>query len=156
MNSAVPWLLRDVRIDGTHKGMPRVSDPVPLLEAGTQGWTLDDLEPPFVVIRRSALEHNVSLMAGYCDEHRVSIAPHGKTTMAPQLWRRQLDAGAWGITAATVTQARVMRAAGVPHVLLANELVDSVSIDWVAAQLADPGFGFMCYVDSDRGVDLLT
>ena len=75
MNAPAPGLLRGVRIDGTSKGMPPVSDPVPLLEAGTQGWTLDDLEPPFVVIRRSALEHNVSLMAGYCDEHRVSIAP---------------------------------------------------------------------------------
>ena len=117
MNAPTPGLLREVLIDGTSKGMPPVSDPVPLLEAETQGWTLDDLEPPFVVIRRSALEHNVSLMAGYCDEHRVSIAPHGKTTMAPQLWRRQLDAGAWGIAAATAAQARVMRAMTVTAVM---------------------------------------
>jgi D-serine deaminase-like pyridoxal phosphate-dependent protein len=155
MNAPAPGLLRDVWIDGTSKGMPSVPDPVPLLEAGAQGWTLDDLEPPFVVIRRSALEHNVSLMAGYCDEHRVSIAPHGKTTMAPQLWRRQLDAGAWGITAATAAQARVMRAAGVPRILVANPLTDAAAIRWAAHDLRDDGNELACYVDSERGVDLL-
>ena len=92
MNAPTPGLLRDVRIDGTSKGMPRVSAPVPLLEAGAQGWSLDDLRPPFALLRRSALEHNVSLMAAYCDEHGVSIAPHGKTTMAPSLFAAQLAA----------------------------------------------------------------
>jgi D-serine deaminase-like pyridoxal phosphate-dependent protein len=155
MNGPAPGLLRDLRIDGTSKGMPRVSDPVPLLEAGTQGWTLDDLEPPFVVIRRSALEHNVSLMAAYCDEHGVSIAPHGKTTMAPQLWRRQLDAGAWGISAATAAQARVMRAAGVPRILVANPLTDAAAIRWAAHDLRDDANELACHVDSERGVELL-
>jgi D-serine deaminase-like pyridoxal phosphate-dependent protein len=155
MNAEALGLLRDVRIDGTSKGMPRVSDPVPLLEAGAQGWTLDDLEPPFVVLRRSALEHNVSLMAAYCDDHGVSIAPHGKTTMAPQLWRRQLDAGAWGISAATAAQARVMRAAGVPRILVANPLTDVAAIRWAAHDLRGDANELACYVDSERGVELL-
>ena len=155
MNASAPGLLRDVRIDGTSKGMPRVSDPVPLLEAGTQGWTVEDLEPPFVVIRRSALEHNVALMAAYCGEHLVSNAPHGKTTMAPQIWRRQLDAGAWGISAATPAQARVMLAAGVPRILVANPLTDPAAIRWVAHDLRDDGNELACYVDSERGVELL-
>jgi D-serine deaminase-like pyridoxal phosphate-dependent protein len=94
-------------------------------------------------------------MAEYCRAWGVDIAPHGKTTMAPQLWDRQLQAGAWGITAATVDQARVMRASSVPRVLLANELVDPVSIAWVAEQLTDPAFDLICYVDSDRGVTIL-
>jgi D-serine deaminase-like pyridoxal phosphate-dependent protein len=128
---------------------------VPLLEAGSQGWSLDDLRPPFAVLRRSALEHNVSLMAAYCDEHGVSIAPHGKTTMAPQLWRRQLDAGAWGISAATVAQAAVMRAAGVQRILIANPLTDAAAIGWAADDLRDEANELACYVDSDRGVELL-
>ncbi|HEY3214082.1 MAG TPA: alanine racemase [Actinomycetota bacterium] len=155
MNAPALGLLRDVRIDGTSKGMPPVSDPVPLLEAGARGWTLDDLEPPFVVLRRSALEHNVSLMAAYCDDHRVSIAPHGKTTMAPQLWRRQLEAGAWGISAATTAQARVMRAAGVPRILVANPLTDVAAIRWAAHDLREDQKELACYVDSERGVELL-
>jgi D-serine deaminase-like pyridoxal phosphate-dependent protein len=137
------------------KGFPAVDGPVSIADVAGMGWTLSDLPTPVMVLRERALAHNLALMAEYCRAWNVDIAPHGKTTMAPQLWDRQLAAGAWGITAATVAQARVMRAAGVPRVLLANELVDPVSIDWVAAQLADPGFTFLCYVDSDRGVDIL-
>src|SRR6185295_19456198 len=40
MSTSAPELLRAVRIDGTSKGMPRVSTPVPLLEAAAQGWSL--------------------------------------------------------------------------------------------------------------------
>jgi len=137
------------------KGFPAVDEPVPLADVAGRGWTLRDLPTPVMVLRGSALEHNLALMAEYCHAWGVDIAPHGKTTMAPQLWRRQLDAGAWGITAATVDQVRVMRSTGVARVLLANELVDPVSIAWVAAQLADPGFELIGYVDSDRSVEIL-
>jgi D-serine dehydratase len=41
----------------------------------------------------------------------VQLAPHGKTTMSPQLFRRQLDAGAWGLTFANVHQLRLGLAA---------------------------------------------
>lgn len=144
-----------VAVDDRTKGFGVVGDPVPLGAVADQGWSLDDLPPPVLVLRREALEHNLALMAAYCRTHGVELAPHGKTTMAPQLWDRQLLAGAWGIAAATIGQARVMRDVGVPRVLLANELVDPWSIAWVAEQLADPGFGFVCYVDSDRSVSIL-
>ncbi|MGZ5213071.1 MAG: alanine racemase [Actinomycetota bacterium] len=137
------------------KGFPAVDEPVSIADVAGRGWTLADLPTPVMVLRERALAHNLSLMAEYCRAWGVDIAPHGKTTMAPQLWDRQLAAGAWGITAATVDQARVMRAAGVPRVLLANELVDPVAIAWVAEQLADPAFELLCYVDSDRTVDIL-
>jgi D-serine deaminase-like pyridoxal phosphate-dependent protein len=44
--------------------------------------------------------------------------------MAPELFRIQLEDGAWAITAATVWQARTMLAAGVPRVLIANEVTE--------------------------------
>jgi D-serine deaminase-like pyridoxal phosphate-dependent protein len=122
--------------------------------AGAQGWTLDDLTPPAVILRASALEHNLALMARYCREHGVDLFPHGKTTMAPQLWQRQLDAGAAGLTAATPGQARAMRAVGVPRVLLANEVLDPPSIAWLAG-VSDPAFDLACWVDSTEGVRAL-
>lgn len=152
MNAAV---LRGIRVDATTKGFPPVPRPVPLQEVGAQGWTLEDLQPPFLALRRSALEHNLALMADYCERGGVELAPHGKTTMAPQLWQMQLDAGAWGITAATAVQARAMRAAGVRRILVANELPDPGSIRWAAADLADEANVLVCYVDSARGVELL-
>ena len=153
MNPFAAELLGAVRIDGASKGMPRVSSPVPLLRAGEQGWSLGDLEPPFVVLRGAALEHNVSLMSTYCDEHDVRIAPHGKTTMAPQLWWRQLEAG--GISAASAAQARVMRAAGVRRILIANPLTDVAAIRWAADDLRNDDNELACYVDSERGIEVI-
>lgn len=146
-----------VLIDWRTKGFPAVPAPVALSDVGVQGWSLfEDLQPPVLVLRERALRHNLALMAEFCASHRVDIAPHGKTSMAPQLYARQLEAGAWGITAATVGQARVMRAVGVRRILLANELVDRASIAWVCEQLSDPSFDFLCYVDSGRGVSILS
>ena len=129
--------------------------PLPLAGIADRGWTLSDLPTPVMVLRETALAHNLSVMADYCGAWGVDIAPHGKTTMAPQLWNRQLAAGAWGITAATAGQARVMRARGVDRVLIANEVVDPVAIAWMAEQVVDPAFELLCYVDSDRTVDIL-
>jgi D-serine deaminase-like pyridoxal phosphate-dependent protein len=112
-----------------------------------------DLPLPVLVLRRGALEHNLALMAGWCTAQGVSLAPHGKTTMAPQLFARQLAAGAWGMTAATVHQVRVMRAFGIGRILLANELVDPVGLRWVATELdRDERFDFLCLVDSPEAV----
>jgi len=148
-------LLSSVRIDGTTKGFPDLPEPVSLEEVPELGWTADDLAPPNMVLRRSALEHNVALMAAFAAERRVELAPHGKLSMAPQLWWMQLDAGAWGISAAGAWQARVMCASGVPRVLIANELADAASAECVAAEHASGSAEIVCQVDSDRAVDLL-
>jgi D-serine deaminase-like pyridoxal phosphate-dependent protein len=146
---------RDARVDVTTKGFPVVDGPIPLAEVGARGWSLTDLLPPALVLRETALAHNIALMAEYCATHGVELAPHGKTTMAPQLWRRQLDAGAWGISAATVAQARVMLAAGVPRVLIANEATDAPAVRWIADRLHDPGIEIVCAVDSSDALELL-
>jgi D-serine deaminase-like pyridoxal phosphate-dependent protein len=92
-------------------------------------------------------------MQDWCAERGLSLAPHGKTTMAPQLIRRQLAAGAWGMTAATVQHLAVMRAAGAERVILANQLGGDAEVAWLARECAaDPGFAAYCLVDSVDGV----
>jgi D-serine deaminase-like pyridoxal phosphate-dependent protein len=106
-----------------------------------------------MVLRESALAHNLDAMRAWCDDRGVSLAPHGKTTMAPQLFQRQLDAGAWAITAATVSQARLMRHVGVPRVLIANEVVDPAGVAWLGRELsAHPDAWLACLVDSVASV----
>jgi D-serine deaminase-like pyridoxal phosphate-dependent protein len=115
------------------------------------GFTL-----PLLILREQALQANIAAMAAYCAAAGVWLAPHGKTTMAPQLIARQLAAGAWGVSAATIAQVQVLRAFGVPRVLLASELTDSAGTGWLAHELAaDPGFECYVYVDSLAGVRLL-
>lgn len=148
-------ILSGVRIERSTKGFPDLPAPVRLDEVPGRGWTADDLAPPNLVLRRSALEHNVRLMAAFAAERGLSLAPHGKVAMAPQLWWMQLEAGAWGIAAAGAGQARVMRAAAVPRVLIANELADTASIRWVAAALGDEEAELVGQVDSERSIELL-
>lgn len=120
-----------------------------LFDAGATG--------PVCVLREDALEHNLETMARWCRERQVELAPHGKTHMAPQLLARQFAAGACAVTAATVSQVRVFRAFGVRDVVMANELVDEAGLRWLAAELdADPDFGLVCWVDSVRGVEVMT
>ncbi len=118
---------------------------------GDAGWRVTDLLLPTLTLRRSALAHNAELFARWCADAGVDHAPHGKTTMSPQLIADQLAAGAWAITAATVAQARIMHAWGVPRVVLANEVVDQVGLHWLAA--TDPGFEVFVLADSFEGVD---
>ena len=111
---------------------------------------------PVLVLREPAVAHNIGAMAAYCAAAGVRLAPHGKTTMAPQLFARQLAAGAWAVTAATVGELQVYRAFGIPRVLLANELTDPAGAAWLAGELAaDPGFDCYVYADSLAGVRLL-
>ena len=121
-----------------------------------EGHTLDELTPPLLVLRAEALEHNVSTMARWVDAHDVRHAPHGKTTMSPQIVARQLRAGVWGITAATIGEVRTFVDLGARRVVLANQLVDPVGIRWLAHAMRElPELTVIGYVDSVDGVRLL-
>ncbi len=86
-------------------------------------------------------------MSRFVAEAGVKFAPHGKTTMAPQLFEQQLEGGAWGLTAATPAHLMAYRAAGVQRILYANQLVDPVGIAFVLDETTrDPSFSFLCLV----------
>ncbi|MEI9902882.1 MAG: hypothetical protein WDN06_02045 [Asticcacaulis sp.] len=76
--------------------------------------------------RRSATICGV--MQAYLDAAGVRLAPHGKTTLCPQLFERQLDGGAWGITVATVSQLVLCHDVGVERVVIANEVVGPAEV----------------------------
>jgi D-serine deaminase-like pyridoxal phosphate-dependent protein len=141
-------------IDQRIKGMPGGLGPVPLATIGAQGWNLlrEDLPLPLAVLRQSALAANRRWMQAFLQHSAAVIAPHGKTTMSPQLFDAQLADGAWAITVATVHQLQVARAYGVERVILANQLVGRQAIRYVLEELTrDPGFDFYCLVDSVEG-----
>jgi len=150
--------LLNAPVPATAKGWPALAGALPLREVGRQGWNLwrEDLPLPVAVLKASALAHNSRWMRGFLEHFDVRLCPHGKTTMAPQLFARQLGDGAWGITVATVQQLMVCRRFGLPRVLMANQLVGRQAIRAVLAELqADPGFEFLCLVDSLDGVEAL-
>ncbi|MFJ9553075.1 alanine racemase [Nocardiopsis sp. NPDC101807] len=108
---------------------------------------------PLMVLRASALDRNITALADFTRRSGLLFAPHGKTSMAPALIQRQLDAGAWGVTAATANQVLDLRRFGVRRILLANQLFDEKVLRWAADEAAaDPGFEFLFYADSAEGV----
>ncbi|AMQ84152.1 MULTISPECIES: amino acid deaminase [Pseudomonas] len=112
-----------------------------------------DISLPALVLHREALEHNIRWMQTFVSNSGAELAPHGKTSMTPALFRRQLEAGAWGITLASATQTRAAYAHGVRRVLMANQLVGTPNMALIADLLAaDSGFDFYCMVDHPDNV----
>jgi D-serine deaminase-like pyridoxal phosphate-dependent protein len=158
INAAAVAALADEPLDWRFKGLPASWwGGTPAQIAAERPRVFDGAVGPVCVLRAEALAHNLTTMAGWCRDRGVVIAPHGKTHMAPQLFARQLDAGACGITAATLSHVRTYRAFGVRDVVLANELVDDAGLRWLAAELdTHRDFSITCWVDSVRGVELMT
>lgn len=121
------------------------------------GWRLlhEDLSLPTAVLYEDKLAHNLQWMQEFVAAYGVKLAPHGKTTMAPKLFARQLQAVAWGITLATAHQTRVAYEHGVRRVLMANQLVGKQNMAIVARLLEDPKFEYFCLIDSAEQVESL-
>ncbi|MCX5228356.1 alanine racemase [Streptomyces sp. NPDC006553] len=150
--------LANERVDHRFKALPPDAEGLTVGELAAQRRNLftGGFTTPVLALSAESVEHNLRLLETYAERHGLAFAPHGKTSMAPQLFDRQLAHGAWGITAAVPHQARVYRAHGIARIFLANEVVDPVALRWVAGELdADPDFRFLCYVDSVRGVELM-
>ncbi|SFX35184.1 alanine racemase [Streptomyces atratus] len=150
--------LADEPVDHRFKALPPDAEglTVGALAAERRNLFTGGFTTPVLALSAESVEHNLALLETYSERHGLAFAPHGKTSMSPQLFARQLEHGAWGITAAVPHQARVYRAYGIRRIFLANELVDAAALRWLAAELdSDPEFRFVCYVDSVRGVELM-
>jgi D-serine dehydratase len=140
------------------KGYPHQAAPVRRVDIAARGWNLlrGDLPLPLAVIRRDALAGNLRWMQQFARDRGVELAPHGKTTMSPQLFDAQLRAGAWGITFANVTQARLGLASGVRRALIANQVAAEADLDGVVAALLEhPGSRLLFLVDSLAQLELI-
>jgi D-serine dehydratase len=140
----------DLPLDASSKGIP---GPVTPRTARAKGWNLlrDDLTYPVMVLRDTAVAHNLKTMGAWCAKNGFLLAPHGKTTMCPQLFRRQLDAGAWALSVATAQQAAVALRFGIERLVIANQLTGRANVRVVAEALERAEI--TCLVDSVAGVE---
>jgi len=122
------------RLDWRHKAIPAAANGITHAEFLAAKPTLAALQTPLLTLDAQALQGNADHLAKWCADKGVLLAPHGKTTMSPQLWTEQLNRGAWGITLANFAQLRVARGFGVRNLQLANSLTDPHAIQWVAEQ----------------------
>lgn len=136
------------------KGLP-ITEALRQGAIGVQGWNVlrGDTSFPVAILKTSALRHNLDWMRDFCARHGAVLAPHGKTTMCPQLFGAQLANGAWGMTLASAGQVQLAHRFGVRRVLLANQLVAKADINSVLRLLRDdPDFECYALADSIEGV----
>ena len=136
------------------KGLP-ITEPMRQGAIGVQGWNVlrADTSFPVAVLKTSALRHNLDWMRDFCDRYGALLAPHGKTTMSPQLFGAQLANGAWGMTLASASQVQIAHRFGVRRVLLANQLVAPADINSIVRLMqGDPDFECFALADSLDGV----
>lgn len=86
------------------------------------------VETPQLCLDLSALDANVSRMARILDHHKVQWRPHTKCHKSPEIARRQIAAGAIGVTCAKVSEAECFAAAGMADILLAHPPAGAVRL----------------------------
>lgn len=114
------------------------------------GWDIlaQQVSFPAAIIYQSKIKTNAKWMQEFANTNQVKLAPHGKTTMSPQLFKIQLDCGAWGISVATAVQAQTAYQAGAKHIILANQLVGNFNLDIISRILKCGDCKIYCFVDS--------
>lgn len=143
--------------DPITKGLPFDAASLTVGTVGKQGWNVlrGDLPLPVAVVRQDIVAANAVWMEQFTRLNGMFIAPHGKTTMSPQLFAIQIRHGALAITVATVQQFQVCLRFGIKRVIIANQLVGAGAIDACFAALRDPAVELYCLVDSAEGLSLL-
>ena len=105
--------------------MSRTLEPEHALE---KAETLDALDTPALIVDLDRLEENIARWAAFAREAGVKLRPHGKTHKCVEIARRQLAAGAVGLTLAKIGEAEVMARAGVRDIFLAYEIIGGAKL----------------------------
>jgi D-serine dehydratase len=151
--------LDDPLLDPSYKGYPPHASALRRSQIGAQGWCIPagDLTLPIAVLRHSALQHNLRWMQDFADARSLALAPHGKTTLSPQLFQAQIAAGAWGLSVATVQQLHVaVHGANVQRVIIANQLVQAADLRAVRAlRRTRPHVQVLFLLDSHAQLDAI-
>ena len=92
------------------------------------GMKVEQVSTPALLVDIEALTRNMETMANYLARVGTSLRPHAKTHKTPAIAHMQMRAGAVGICCATVGEAEVLVYSGIPNVLIANEVVDPLSL----------------------------
>jgi len=82
-----------------------------------------DLETPLLLLDESRMQHNIERMQSRMDTLGVRFRPHAKTSKCPAVVKRQIAAGAQGITVSTLKEAERFFAEGINDILYAVAIV---------------------------------
>ena len=94
---------------------------------------IEQFGTPCAVIDLDIVDRNIAHLQSLCDAAGLANRPHIKTHKSPVLARRQLDAGAIGITCQKLGEAEVMAEAGIEDILIATNIIGAARSGRLAA-----------------------
>jgi D-serine deaminase-like pyridoxal phosphate-dependent protein len=80
---------------------------------------VERIDTPAPIVLVDVMQGNIDRVQGFADQHNLKVRPHVKTHKCVEIGRRQIEAGAVGITAGNVGEAEVFAAAGFDDIFLA-------------------------------------
>jgi D-serine deaminase-like pyridoxal phosphate-dependent protein len=80
---------------------------------------VERVDTPAPIVLVDIMQGNIDRMQGFAAQHNLDVRPHVKTHKCVEIGRRQVEAGAVGITAGNVGEAEVFAAAGFDNIFLA-------------------------------------
>ncbi len=86
------------------------------------------LDTPALLVDLDVLDVNIARIAGTCRANGVAWRPHTKGQKTPEIIRKELQAGAVGVTCAKLGEAEVLADAGIRDILIANQIVGPVKL----------------------------
>jgi len=93
------------------------------------------VDTPALLVDLDVMEANIERIARTCRAAGVNWRPHSKGTKTLEIVRKELAAGAIGVTCAKLGEAEVMAAAGIRNILIANQIVGQTKIRRLTALL---------------------
>jgi D-serine deaminase-like pyridoxal phosphate-dependent protein len=85
--------------------------------------TINQITTPAIVVDLSKLKQNIAKMQEMVSGYGRHLRPHVKTHKCSEVAKLQMEAGAIGVTCATIGEAEAMASAGIRDILIANQLV---------------------------------
>ncbi len=123
----------------------RLDEPVPL----------EELHTPALVIDLDAFEANLDKMQSDLSSAGLGLRCHTKMHKCPIIAHQQIERGALGVCAATVSEAEVMQLAGIRDILVTSPVMTREKIERVAA-LAEANSDLKVVVDNLSGASALS
>jgi D-serine deaminase-like pyridoxal phosphate-dependent protein len=87
------------------------------------------LDTPAVIVDLDRVEANIDRLQRYLDAHGIVNRPHIKTHKVPEIARRQVAAGAVGITCQKVTEAEVMADEGIADIFIPYNILGQTKLE---------------------------
>ncbi|MBI3707028.1 MAG: DSD1 family PLP-dependent enzyme [Proteobacteria bacterium] len=117
------------------------------------GHSKTALDTPALLVDLDVMEANIARIAATCRAHGVAWRPHSKAHKTPEIARKQIAAGAIGVTCAKLGEAEVMAASGIRDILIANQIVGPIKIGRLIG-LADRADPIICADSSENLMEL--